>query len=50
MRNASMMSGTIYISALVSHLWAHYVPAIAEFAGAAFYMLKELTPSSSVLI
>lgn len=50
MRRASLMSGTIYISALVFHLWARYVPAIAGFAGAAFYMLRELTPSPSVLM
>lgn len=50
MRRASLMSGTIYISALDFHLWAHYVPAIARFAGAAFYVLKELTPSPSVLM
>ena len=50
MRRASLMSGTIYISALVFHLWAHYVPATAQFADAAFYVLKELTPSASVLM
>lgn len=50
MRRASLMSGTIYITALVFRLWAHYVPAIAQLAGAAFYMLKELGPSPSVLM